>query len=91
MGVAASQIGPQTVALGAHLNKGLGLSFEKCCEVMQTAFGLTISRGGLCQALHRLAAASEPTYQALVQSVRQAPVVSPDESGWKLGGVLVRG
>jgi len=88
VGAAASQLGPQAVALAAHLNKGLGLSFEKCCVLYQTAFGICVSRGGLCQALHRLARATEPTYQGLVQSVRQAPVLSPDETGWKVGGVL---
>ena len=38
--------------------------------------------------MHRLAEAAQPTYQALIQSVRAAPVVSPDETGWKVGGVL---
>ena len=88
VGAAASQLGPQAVALAAHLNKGLGLSFEKCSEIYDTAFGIRISRSGLCQALHRLAAATQPTYQALISSVREAPVVSPDETGWKVGGHL---
>jgi transposase len=89
VGAAASQLGPRTVALGAHLNKGLGLSFDKCGDLYQTVFGIEVSRGGLCQALHRLAAAAEPTYDALIESLRAAPVVSPDETGWKVGGELV--
>jgi len=86
VGAAASQLGPRAVALGAHLNKGLGLSFEKCTVLYETAFGIDVSPGGLCQALHRLARATEPTYEALVASVRAAPVVSADETGWKVGG-----
>ena len=89
VGAAGSQLGPQVVAMATHLNKGLGLSFEKCSDVFETAFGLGVSRSGLCQALDRLAAAAEPTYEALIQSLRQAPAVSPDETGWKLGGELV--
>jgi transposase len=88
LGAAASQLGPQATALAAHLNKGLGLSFDKCSVLYETAFGIRISRSGLCQALHRMAVATQPTYQALIQSVRAAPAVSPDETGWKVGGVL---
>jgi len=89
VGAAASQLGPRAVALAAQLNKGLGLSFDKCSDLYATAFGFQVSRSGLCQALHRLAGAAEPTYDALVASLRAAPVVSPDETGWKVGGELV--
>lgn len=88
LGAAASQLGPQAVALAAHLNKGLGLSFDKCRVLFETAFGIQASRSGLCQALDRLAHAAEPTYEGLIECVRQAPVVSPDETGWKVGGEL---
>jgi hypothetical protein len=71
------------------LQQRLGLSFEKCSDVYHTAFGIEVSQSGLCHALHRLAAAAEPTYDALIESLKQAPVVSPDETGWKVGGELV--
>lgn len=89
VGAAASQLGPRAVALAAHLNKGLGLSFDKCSHLYETAFGIDVSRSGLCQALHRLAGVAEPTYAALLASLKAAPVVSPDETGWKVGGALV--
>jgi transposase len=89
VGAAASQLGPRAVALAAHLNKGLGLSFEKCSDLYETAFGIEVSRSGLCQALHRLAGAAEPTYDALIEALKEAPAVSPDETGWKVGGELV--
>ena len=88
LGAAASQLGPQAVALAAHLNKGLGLSFDKCTVLYDTAFGIDVSASGLCQALARMAAAAAPTYEGLIGSVRQAPVLSPDETGWKVGGEL---
>jgi transposase len=56
--------------------------------VLKTAFSLPISRGGLSQALDRLANVLTPTHEALVQSIRTAPVVSADETGWKVGGTL---
>ncbi len=88
VGAAGSQLGPQAVAVAAHLNKGLGLSLDKCKALYETAFGIQVSRSGLCHALHRLARTTEPTYQGLIESIRASPVVSPDETGWKVGGLL---
>jgi transposase len=89
LGAAASQLGPGALALAADLNKGLGLSFSKVSRLLQTFFGILVSRAGLCRALHRVARVAGPTYGALVVWVREnAPVVTPDETGWKVGGRL---
>lgn len=88
LGAAASQVGPHALALGAHLNKGLGLSFEKVVALYATIFGLLISRSGLCQGIARLGQAAEPTYQAMIEHLRGAPVVVPDETGWRVNGRL---
>jgi transposase len=50
-------------------------------------FGLHRSRGALYQALARLADKAAPTYQGLVQAVRQSLVNRVDETGWRVGGV----
>jgi Transposase IS66 family len=47
----------------------------------EEAFGLRVSRAGLCQALERVARKAEPTYAALVEQVRASPRVTPDETG----------
>src|SRR5438477_4081013 len=70
IGSAASQLGPRALALATQLNKGLGLPYGKTTAVLEEAFGLRVSRGGLCQALQRVANKAEPTYQALVKQVR---------------------
>jgi transposase len=88
VGAAASQLGPRSIALAADLNKRLGVPYEKITSLYQTAFGLSVSRAGLCLALHRLARVAEPTYHELIGRVRQAPVVAPDETGWKVAGRL---
>jgi len=88
IGGAASQLGARAVALATELNKGLGLSYGKTAAVLHTAFGLPVSRGGLAQALQRVAEKAEPTYQELVQQIRSAASVTPDETGWKVGGRL---
>jgi transposase len=88
IGGAASQLGPRALALATLLNKGLGLPYGKAATVLEQAFGLRVSRGGLCQAMERMAEKAEPTYQALVEQVRGSPSVTPDETGWKVGGQL---
>jgi transposase len=88
VGSAASQLGPRAVALATQLNKGLGLPYGKTATVLQQAFGLQVSRSGLCQAMNRVASKAEPTYQALIEQVRRSPSVTPDETGWKVGGKL---
>ncbi len=88
VGSAASQLGPRAVALATELNKGMGLSHGKTAAVLETAFGLRVSRGGLAQAFARVAKKAEPTYQQLVQQIRGSPSVTPDETGWKVGGKL---
>jgi len=87
-GAAATHLGPRAVALAADRNKRIGVSYGKLVVLYEVAFGLTVSRGGWCQALARLARAAEPTYHGLIEVVRRAPVVAPDETGWKVAGLL---
>ena len=75
----ALQLGPRALALTTQLNKGLGLPYGKTATVLQQAFGLQVSRGGLCQALARVASKSEPTYNALVEEVRRSASVTPEQ------------
>jgi transposase len=88
LGAAASQLGPRAVALAADMNKGLGLPYGKVKSIFSSHFGLDVSRGGLCTALQRLARQGQPTYDGLIEAIRSSPVVSPDETGWKVAGHL---
>ena len=88
VGSAASQVGPRAVALAVELNKGLGLPYGKTAAVLEQGWGLQVSRGGLCQAIERVAKKAEPTYEVLRKRIRTEPSVTPDETGWKVGGQL---
>lgn len=88
LGAAAAQLGPQAVAFAVILNKQLGLSYGKIATLFQQQYRLTVTRGGLVQAVHRAARHAQPTYAALCTTVRGSPMVSPDETGWKVGGHL---
>lgn len=86
LGAAGVQLGPQAVALAVILNKQCGLSFGRIAHLLRDRFGLTVTRGGLVHAVHRAARQAQPTYAALCATVRGSPVVTPDETGWKVGG-----
>ena len=88
VGAAGVTVGPTALALAASLSKGFGISFGKVRGVLKTAFSLSISRGGISQALDRVADGLKPTHDAFIESVRIAPVVGADETGWKVGGRL---
>lgn len=88
IGGAASQLGPRALGLATQLNKGLGLPYGKTAAVLEQAFGLRVSRAGLCQAMARVARKAEPTYDALIEQIRGSPSVTPDETGWRVGGRL---
>lgn len=61
VGSAASQLGPRAIGLAVELNKGLGLPYGKTAAVLEHGWGLGVSRGGLCQAIERVARRAEPT------------------------------
>lgn len=87
VGPAGVQIGPGVVSLATFLNKVGGLSYGKIATVLEQMAGLRVARSTLCRALLRTASKSQPIYQELVEMIRTSPVVYPDESGWREGGL----
>jgi transposase len=79
--------GPGLVGLTAYLQKVGGLSYGKITRLLADWMGLSVSRSALCRALARLARKARPTYDGLVQTIRGSPVVYPDETGWRIGGL----
>ena len=88
VGAAAVQLGPQAVAVAASFNKQLGLSFSKIGTVFADRFGLTVTRGALVRAVHRVAAKAQPTYTALCDTVKTSAMVVADETGWRVHAEL---
>jgi transposase len=88
LGAAAVQLGPHAIALAVQLNKQFGVSFGKIATLLRTRFGLQVTASAIVRALHRVAAKGQPTYDALCETVRTSAVVVPDETGWKVRGVL---
>jgi transposase len=88
LGAAAVQLGPQAVALAVVLNKDLGLPYGKIARLWHERFGLTITASGLVHAVRRAARQAQPTYDALCATVRGSPVVTPDETSWRVAADL---
>jgi transposase len=87
LGAAASQLGPRAQALASELHVRYGLSFGKVQDLFSHSFDVSVTRGGLSLATARVARVVEPTYQAFHVWIRKAPIVSPDETGWRVGGL----
>ncbi len=85
--VGAEQIGPNAIAVAAHLNKSCGVSYERIAEIFKQVFRLEVNRSTLARALLRLGRKAEPTYENLIEQIRRSAVVYPDETGWKIGGL----
>jgi transposase len=88
LGAAAVQLGPQAVAFAVLLNKRYGLPYGKIAGVLRERFGLTVTRGGLVHAIARAARQAQPTYGALRDTVRGSPVVTVDETSWRVDADL---
>jgi transposase len=84
LGAAAAQLGPGAVAFAVLLNKRYGLAYGKIATLLRDRFGLHVTRGGLVHAVHRAARQAQPTYGALCAMVRGSPVVTADETSWRV-------
>jgi transposase len=88
LGAAAVQLGPQAVAFAVLLNKRYGLPYGKIAALLRDRCGLTITRGGVVHAIHRAARQAQPTYTTLCATVRGSPVVTVDETSWRVDADL---
>ncbi len=81
-------LGPGAVSFIVLLHTHFGVPLAKVAAVLRDRFGLHVTVGGLVHVLHRAARHAAPTYAALCEQVRGSPMVSPDETGWRVGAVL---
>jgi transposase len=83
---AGVQIGPSLIALAATLNKECGMSYVRMARLFSMVFGVTVAPSTLNRALTRLAKVIKPLAEKIGRRVRSGPMLSPDETGWKIGG-----
>jgi transposase len=85
-GAAASQVGPDAQAAVVLLNKRFGLSHVKTAQVMTELCGVPLTRGAVTQIVLRAGRRLRPAYQEILRQLPEQPWVSPDETGWRVGG-----
>ncbi len=85
LGAAGSQIGPYAKSFAIFLHYGLGLSFAKSSDLLRR-LGVDVSPGALCQASQSTGTALAPVQDAIVKKLNAAPMISPDETGWRVAG-----
>ena len=88
LGAAAVQVGPEAVTLGVLMNKSLGLPHADAATILRQGFGLTMSRGGICRAIQRVARKAEATWHALRDAAQRSALAHMDETGWKVEAQL---
>lgn len=86
VGAAASQIGPDAQATIAYLNKHSGLSYGKIADLFEHTYGIHLTRSACAQAVLRVGRRLQPAYAEIKQHIRDAEYLTPDETGWRLGG-----
>jgi transposase len=82
----AVHLGPRALAFAALLNKHHGVTMRKTCRILNDGFGLSLSAGGLSQALDRLATRCDSDYQKLYADMRAGPAAHVDETSWWVSG-----
>jgi transposase len=68
------------------LNKRAGLSYGKIARTLQTFFGISVTRGACAQVVLRAARRLQPAYTQIRDSLKGAEHLTPDETGWRVGG-----
>ena len=88
LGAAAVQLGPEALALGVQMNKGLGLPHADVAAVLRDGYNLQVNRSTICRAVDRLARRGEATWHALRDAARQSMVNGIDETSWRVDAQL---
>jgi hypothetical protein len=86
-GATAHRLGPRLLAAAHQLHYGLGVAVRKLPGVLGLLTGVRLTQGAVTQdALRRSERAVAATYQALCDSIREAPSVHTDDTGWRVRG-----
>jgi len=85
-GAAQSQLGPDAQAAIVYLNKHAGLSYGKIADTFDKFFAIDVTRGACAQIVLRAGRRLQPIYEQIQQRLQTATHLTPDETGWRIGG-----
>jgi transposase len=85
IGATGNTLGPVVLTMAAEMKHRLGVSYRKICDFLQTYCQLKVCPAAFIRAEQRLADLARPTYELLIEALRQSHVVHADETGWRVG------
>ena len=85
IGAAGNTLGPVVLTMAAEMKHRLGVSYRKIFDFLQTYCQLKVCPATFIRAEQRLADLARPTYELLLEALRQSHVVHADETGWRVG------
>jgi transposase len=85
IGATGNTLGPVVLTMAAEMKHRLGVSYRKICDFLQTYCHLQVCPAAFIRAEQRLADLARPTYELLLEALRQSHVVHADETGWRVG------
>jgi hypothetical protein len=81
-----AQVAQLQGTVGGVFNKRLGLSHGKIAWIFEKVFKLKIERSTSARSVVRMARHCAVAYEQIRGDVRAAEEVTPDETGWRVGG-----
>jgi transposase len=88
-GAAQSQLGGDAQAAIVYLNKHAGMSHGKIADTFDKLFGISLTRGACAQVVLRAGQILEPVYEQIKEQIKNSEHLTPDETGWRIGGHTV--
>jgi transposase len=85
VGATGNTLGPVVLTMAAEMKHRLGVSYRKICDFLWTYCHFKACPAAFIRAEQRLAELARPTYELLVEALRQSHVVHADETGWRVG------
>jgi transposase len=85
IGAAGNTLGPVVLTMAAEMKHRLGVSYRKICDFLHTYCQLKVCPAAFIRAEQRLANLARPSYELLLEALRQSHVVHADETGWRIG------
>jgi transposase len=85
LGAAGNTLGLVVLTMAAELKHRLGVSYRKVTDFLATYADLHVAPAAFVRAEQRLADLARPTYELLLEALRQSHVVHADETGWRIG------
>jgi len=85
IGAAGNTLGPVVLTMAAEMKHRLGVSYRKICDFLQTYCQFTACPAAFIRAEQRLADLAKPTFELLLEALRESGVVHADETGWRIG------